>query len=111
MRHPRRWRSGNREAIVTLRASPKARSSHTINFRTICEAPRALDCHSEDLQRQSHDHLQVTTMSNAGVLLSLAVAALLIVGNFFLSLRRKRRSRADYWLPNGTRLKRKADKP
>jgi hypothetical protein len=50
-------------------------------------------------------------MSNAGVLLSLAVAALLIVGNFFLSLRRKRRSRADYWLPNGTRLKRKADKP
>jgi hypothetical protein len=45
------------------------------------------------------------------VLLSLAVAALLIVANFFFSLRRRRRNRVDYWLPDGTRWKRKADKP
>jgi hypothetical protein len=49
-------------------------------------------------------------MSNAGVLLSLAAAALLIVANFFFSLWRRRR-RGDYWLPDGTRWKRKADKP
>jgi hypothetical protein len=50
-------------------------------------------------------------MSNAGVLIVLCVAALLIVANFSFSLRRKRRSRVDYWLPDGTKLKRKADKP
>jgi hypothetical protein len=50
-------------------------------------------------------------MSNTGVLVVLCAAALLIVANFFFSLRRKRRNRVDYWLPDGTRLKRKADKP
>jgi hypothetical protein len=49
-------------------------------------------------------------MSNAGVLVVLCVAALLIVANFFFSLMRKRRSRADLWLPDGTKLKKKANR-
>jgi len=49
-------------------------------------------------------------MSNAGVLVVLCVAALLIVANFFFSLMRKRRNRVDYWLPDGTRLKPAPDK-
>jgi hypothetical protein len=48
-------------------------------------------------------------MSSAGVLVVLGVAALLIVANFSISLRRKRRSQSDYWLPDGTKLRRKAD--
>ena len=50
-------------------------------------------------------------MSDAGVLIVLCVGALLIVANFFFSLRRRRPNRVDHWLPDGTRLKRKADKP
>ena len=49
-------------------------------------------------------------MSNAGVLVVLGVAALLIVANFSFSLLRRRPSRSDYWLPDGTKLRRKADR-
>jgi hypothetical protein len=50
-------------------------------------------------------------VSDAELLVVLCVAAVLIVATFFSSLRRMRRNRIDYWLPDGTRLKRKADKP
>jgi hypothetical protein len=50
-------------------------------------------------------------MSDQELVIVLGGAAILIVATFFSSLRRKRRSRVDYWLPDGTRLKRKADKP
>jgi hypothetical protein len=50
-------------------------------------------------------------VSDAELLVVLCVAAVLIVATFFSSLRRRRRNRIDYWLPDGTRLKRKADKP
>ena len=50
-------------------------------------------------------------MSDAELLIVLCMAALLIVVTFFSSLRRRRRNRVDYWLPDGTRLKRKADGP
>jgi hypothetical protein len=51
------------------------------------------------------------SMSDAELLIVLCAAALLIVATFFSTLRRMRRNRADYWLPDGTRLKRKADRP
>ena len=50
-------------------------------------------------------------MSDAELIIVLCAAAFLIVVTFFSTLRRKRRYRVDYWLPDGTRAKRKADKP
>jgi hypothetical protein len=50
-------------------------------------------------------------MSNGELVIVLSGAAVLIVANFLFSLRRRRRNRVDYWLPDGTRFKRKADKP
>jgi hypothetical protein len=50
-------------------------------------------------------------MGDAELLIVLSAAAVLIVVTFFSSLRRKRRNRVDYWLPDGSRLKRKADRP
>jgi hypothetical protein len=50
-------------------------------------------------------------MSDAELVIVLCAAALLIVASFFSSLRRKRRNRVDYWLPDGSRVKRKADRP
>jgi hypothetical protein len=48
-------------------------------------------------------------MSNAALLIVLAAAAVLIVAVCLTSLSRKQRSKSDYWLPDGTKLKRKAD--
>jgi hypothetical protein len=50
-------------------------------------------------------------MSNAELVIVLAAAAILILAVCLSSFRRKRRYRVDYWLPDGTRLKRKADGP
>ena len=50
-------------------------------------------------------------MSDPGVLIVLGAAAVLILAVCFSSLRRRRRNGVDYWLPDGTRLKRKADRP
>ena len=50
-------------------------------------------------------------MSDAELVVVFCAAALLIVAVSFSSLRRKRRHRVDYWLPDGRKLKRKADKP
>ena len=50
-------------------------------------------------------------MSDAELVIVLSAIALLIVASFFSSLRRKRRNRVDYWLPDGSRVKRKADRP
>jgi hypothetical protein len=48
-------------------------------------------------------------MSDAELLIVLAAGAVLIVAVCLSSLARKRRSKSDYWLPDGTKLKRKAD--
>jgi hypothetical protein len=45
-------------------------------------------------------------MSDAEVLIVLAGAAVLILATFFSSLRQRRRYRADYWLPDGNRIRR-----
>jgi hypothetical protein len=50
-------------------------------------------------------------MSDADLVIVLCGVAVLIVATFFGVLRRKRLTRADYWLPDGTRLKRKVDRP
>jgi hypothetical protein len=50
-------------------------------------------------------------MSDAELVIVLGAAAILILATFFSTLRRKRPGRVDYWLPDGTRVKRKADKP
>jgi hypothetical protein len=50
-------------------------------------------------------------MSDAELVIVLCGAAVLIIVTFFSTLRRMRRYRVEYWLPDGTRLKRKVDKP
>jgi hypothetical protein len=50
-------------------------------------------------------------MSDAELVIVLVAAAILILTVCLSSLRRRRLNRADYWLPDGTRLKRKADGP
>jgi len=50
-------------------------------------------------------------MSEAQLLIVLCVAAILVLAVFFSSLKRRRRTSVDYWLPDGTRHKGKADKP
>jgi hypothetical protein len=50
-------------------------------------------------------------MSDVELVVVLCAAALLIVALSFGLLRRKRRNRVDYWLPDGSRVKRKADRP
>ena len=50
-------------------------------------------------------------MSGVELVVVLCAAALLIVAVSFSSLLRKRRYGVDYWLRDGRRLKRKADKP
>ena len=51
-------------------------------------------------------------MSDAELVIVLGAAAVLILATFFSTLRRNRRTRTDYWLPDGNRVKRpKADKP
>jgi hypothetical protein len=49
-------------------------------------------------------------MSDVQTLLVLCGAALLILAIVFSSLQRTKRARVDYWLPDGTKLKRKAEK-
>ena len=50
-------------------------------------------------------------MGDAELLIVLCGAALLILATFFSTLRRRRRIRTDYWLADGSRVKRKLDKP
>ena len=50
-------------------------------------------------------------MSDAELVIVLGAAAILILAVCLSSLRRRRPNRADYWLPDGTKFKRKADKP
>ena len=50
-------------------------------------------------------------MSDVELVVVLCAAALLIVALSLSSLRLKRRNRVDYWLPDGSRVKRKADRP
>ena len=51
-------------------------------------------------------------MSDSELLIVLGGAAVLILGTFFSTLRRNRRTRTDYWLPDGSRVRRpKADRP
>jgi hypothetical protein len=50
-------------------------------------------------------------MSDVQILVVLCAAALLILAVSFSSLKRSRCTGVDYWLPDGTKLKRKADKP
>jgi len=50
-------------------------------------------------------------MSDAELVIVLVAAAILILTVCLSSLRRRRLNRADYWLPDGTRFKHKADKP
>jgi hypothetical protein len=45
-------------------------------------------------------------MSDAELVIVLGAAAVLIVAAFFSTLRRKRRNPADYWLPDGSRIRR-----
>jgi hypothetical protein len=50
-------------------------------------------------------------MSDAELVIVLGAAAILILATFFSSLQRKKRFKVDYWLPDGTRIRCKADKP
>ena len=50
-------------------------------------------------------------MSDAELVIVLVAAAILILTVCLSSLRQQRLDGADYWLPDGTRLKRKADGP
>jgi len=51
-------------------------------------------------------------MSDSELLIVLGGAAVLILATFFSTLRRNRRTRTDYWLPDGSRVRRpKADRP
>lgn len=60
----------------------------------------------------SHMTLVGYSMSDAELLIVLGAASVLIVATFFSSLRRKRRDTTDYWLPDGSRIRRpKADRP
>jgi len=44
-------------------------------------------------------------MSDAGLLVVLGSAAVLIVATFFSTLRRKKRNASEYWLPDGSRIR------
>ena len=51
-------------------------------------------------------------MSDAELLIFLGGAVALIAATFFSKLRRKRRHQSDYWLPDGSRVRRpKASRP
>ena len=45
-------------------------------------------------------------MSDSELLIVLGGAAVLILATFFSTLRRNRRTRTDYWLPDGSRVRR-----
>ena len=45
-------------------------------------------------------------MSDAELLIFLGGAVALIAATFFSKLRRKRRHQSDYWLPDGSRVRR-----
>jgi hypothetical protein len=59
---------------------------------------------SYNIGRMTISSLEV--MGDAELLIVLCGAALLILATFFGTLRRRRHERTDYWLPDGSRVRR-----